>query len=51
MLFKIRNVGPGTLWIFIALSLWFLVEALVNQPKVSLIPLALAATGVPVHLL
>jgi len=42
---------PVTLWMFIAVSLWFLVDALVNQPKVSLIALALAATGVPAYLL
>jgi APA family basic amino acid/polyamine antiporter len=42
---------PLTLWMFIAVSMWFLVDALVNQPKVSLIALALAAAGVPAYLL
>ena len=42
---------PVTLWMFIAVSMWFLVDALVNQPKVSLIALALAAAGIPAYLL
>jgi basic amino acid/polyamine antiporter, APA family len=42
---------PVTLWLFIAVSLWFLVDALVNQPKVSLIALALAAAGIPAYFL
>jgi len=42
---------PATLWLFIAVSIWFLVDALVNQPQVSLIALALAAAGFPAYLL
>lgn len=42
---------PVTLWVFVAVSLWFLLDALANQPKVSLIALALAAAGVPSYLL
>jgi APA family basic amino acid/polyamine antiporter len=42
---------PVTLWLFVAVSLWFLADALVNQPKVSLIALALAAAGVPAYFL
>jgi APA family basic amino acid/polyamine antiporter len=42
---------PVTLWLFIAVSLWFLLDALVNQPQVSLIALALAAAGVPAYFL
>jgi APA family basic amino acid/polyamine antiporter len=42
---------PVTMWSFVAVSLWFLVDALVNQPKVSLIALALAAAGIPAYLL
>jgi APA family basic amino acid/polyamine antiporter len=42
---------PVTLWLFVAVSLWFLVDAVVNQPKVSLIALGLAAAGVPAFFL
>src|ERR1700722_1922944 len=42
---------PVTLWLFVAVSIWFLADALVNQPKVSLIALALAAAGVPAYFL
>jgi basic amino acid/polyamine antiporter, APA family len=45
-----RMLGyPVTLWLFLAVSVWFLVDALVNQPQVSLIALALAAAGVPAY--
>ena len=47
-----RMLGyPGTLWLFIAVSVWFLIDALVNQPQVSLIALALAAAGIPAYFL
>jgi len=47
-----RMLGyPATLWLFIAVSVWFLVDALVNQPQVSLIALALAAAGIPAYFL
>lgn len=42
---------PITLWLFIAVSVWFLIDALVNQPKVSLVALALAAAGIPAYFL
>jgi APA family basic amino acid/polyamine antiporter len=42
---------PVTLWLFIAVSVWFLVDALVNQPQVSLIALALAGAGIPAYFL
>jgi len=47
-----RMLGyPITLWLFVAVSLWFLVDALVNQTKVSLIALTLAAAGLPAYFL
>lgn len=42
---------PFTLWAFLAVSAWFLADAFVNQPKVSLISLALTGAGVPLYLL
>ncbi len=42
---------PITLWLFIAVSVWFLIDALVNQPRVSLVALALAAAGIPAYFL
>jgi APA family basic amino acid/polyamine antiporter len=47
-----RMLGyPFTLWLFLAVSAWFLIDALINQPRVSLIALALAAAGIPAYLL
>lgn len=40
---------PVTLWLFIAVSLWFLVDALATQPKPSFIALLLAAAGIPFY--
>jgi basic amino acid/polyamine antiporter, APA family len=40
---------PFTLWTFVAVSVWFLADAVVNQPKVSLIAIALAGAGVPAY--
>jgi APA family basic amino acid/polyamine antiporter len=42
---------PVTLWLFVAVSLWFLADAVVNQTKVSLIALTLAAAGLPAYFL
>jgi APA family basic amino acid/polyamine antiporter len=42
---------PVTLWLFLIASLWFLVDALVNQPKPSIIAILLALAGVPFYLL
>jgi APA family basic amino acid/polyamine antiporter len=40
---------PITLLLFLAVSAWFLVDALVNQTQVSLIALALASAGIPAY--
>lgn len=38
---------PGTLWAFVAVSIWFMADSLVNQTRTSLIAMAVAASGVP----
>jgi APA family basic amino acid/polyamine antiporter len=40
---------PVTLWIFLAVSAWFLADALVNQPKPSMGALLLTAAGIPFY--
>jgi basic amino acid/polyamine antiporter, APA family len=40
---------PFTLWSFLIVSVWFLIDALVNQPKVSSIALLLGAAGIPFY--
>jgi len=40
---------PYTLWAFVAVSIWFMADALVNQTKTSLIAIAIAAAGVPLY--
>jgi APA family basic amino acid/polyamine antiporter len=40
---------PVTLWLFIIVSIWFLADALVNQPKTSGIAIAVAASGIPFY--
>jgi APA family basic amino acid/polyamine antiporter len=40
---------PFTLWAFVAVSVWFLVDALVNQPKTALIAFGMAAAGIPFY--
>jgi APA family basic amino acid/polyamine antiporter len=40
---------PYTLWSFVAASVWFMADALVNQPKTSAIALGIALAGVPVY--
>jgi APA family basic amino acid/polyamine antiporter len=40
---------PYTLWAFVAVSAWFMIDALLNQPKISLIALAIAAAGIPFY--
>jgi basic amino acid/polyamine antiporter, APA family len=40
---------PVTLWLFVLVSIWFLIDALVNQPKTSLIALGIAAAGIPFY--
>jgi APA family basic amino acid/polyamine antiporter len=42
---------PMTLWLFVIVSVWFMVDALVNQPKPSLTALAIAAAGIPIYYL
>ncbi len=42
---------PVTLGLFLLVSFWFLVDALVNQPKPSIIAMLLAAAGIPFYLL
>ncbi|MBV8819803.1 MAG: amino acid permease [Acidobacteriaceae bacterium] len=38
---------PWTLWAFVVVSVWFMMDALVNQTKTSLIAVGIAAAGVP----
>jgi hypothetical protein len=40
---------PTTLWLFIAVSVWYLVDAFVNQPKTSLIAVAISVAGIPFY--
>jgi APA family basic amino acid/polyamine antiporter len=40
---------PVTLWLFVIVSVWFMVDALVNQPKTSLTAFAIAAAGIPFY--
>jgi APA family basic amino acid/polyamine antiporter len=40
---------PATLWVFLVVSVWFLVDALVNQPKPSIGALLLTAAGIPFY--
>jgi APA family basic amino acid/polyamine antiporter len=42
---------PVTLWLFVIVSIWFMLDAFVNQPVTSLIALAIAAAGVPFYYL
>ena len=38
---------PVTLWLFVIVSVWFMADALWNQPKPSLLALLIAASGLP----
>jgi APA family basic amino acid/polyamine antiporter len=40
---------PYTLWAFVSVSVWFMVDALVTQPKTSLITFSIALAGVPFY--
>jgi APA family basic amino acid/polyamine antiporter len=42
---------PFTLWAFVIVSVWFMVDALVNQFTTSLAALAITAAGVPFYFL
>jgi len=40
---------PYTLWAFVIVSAWFMADALVTQPKTSLIAFGIASAGVPFY--
>jgi len=40
---------PFTMWAFLLVSGWYMVDAIVNQPKPSLIALAICAAGIPLY--
>ncbi len=40
---------PWTLWMFLAVSAWFLLDALVTQTGTSLIALGVALAGIPFY--
>jgi len=40
---------PFTLWAFVIVSVWFIVDALMNQPKTSWIALGIAVAGIPFY--
>jgi Flp pilus assembly protein TadB len=42
---------PATLWLFLAASAWFIVDAFVNQPGPSLAAILITALGVPFYLI
>jgi APA family basic amino acid/polyamine antiporter len=42
---------PYTLWTFVFVSIWFMADALINQPKTSLIAFGIAAAGIPFYLM
>jgi APA family basic amino acid/polyamine antiporter len=42
---------PYTLWSFVIVSVWFMADALVNQPKPSLIAFGIATAGIPFYLM
>jgi APA family basic amino acid/polyamine antiporter len=42
---------PTTLWLFVIVSLWFMTDAIINQPKTSLIALGITVAGVPFYFL
>ncbi len=42
---------PVTLWLFVVVSVWFLVETLLDQPKPSVTALLITAAGVPFYYL
>ncbi len=41
---------PFTVWAFVAVSIWFMADAMVNQPKPSLMAAAVCAAGIPFYL-
>jgi APA family basic amino acid/polyamine antiporter len=40
---------PWTLWLFVAVSLWFMADAVINQPLPSAMALVIVATGAAVY--
>jgi APA family basic amino acid/polyamine antiporter len=42
---------PVTLWLFVVVSAWFLVETLLDQPKPSVTALLITAAGIPFYFL
>lgn len=40
---------PATLWAFVLVSVWFLADALMNQPRMSLIAFGITASGLPFY--
>ena len=42
---------PVTLWLFVLVSAWFLVDTLLDQPKPSVMALVITATGIPFYFL
>jgi APA family basic amino acid/polyamine antiporter len=40
---------PYTIWAFVVVSIWFMVDALINQPKTSLAAFGIAAAGIPLY--
>jgi APA family basic amino acid/polyamine antiporter len=40
---------PFTLWAFVIVSAWYMVDAVLNQPKTSWIALGIAAAGIPFY--
>jgi APA family basic amino acid/polyamine antiporter len=42
---------PGTLWVFLAASVWFIADAVVGQPGPSLAAVAITGAGVPFYLI
>ena len=40
---------PVTLWLFLAVSVWFLIDALITQTATSLIAIGIALAGIPFY--
>ena len=40
---------PTTLWLFVVVSIWFMIDAFINQPKTSLVAMVLTAAGIPLY--
>ncbi|HLY19151.1 MAG TPA: amino acid permease [Bryobacteraceae bacterium] len=41
---------PFTVWAFVAVSVWFMLDAVVNQPRPSMMAAAVCAAGIPFYL-